>query len=87
MGDVGVVVEAGRVIIDVGHCHRHGRGAGQALGLTSICCHNQQLVIGPVFSVQQGAGDNLSCSWVDRELSVPSGQTVAVGNIKEDMFH
>lgn len=82
MGDVGVVVEARRVIVDVGHRHRHSGGAGQALGLPSICCHDQQLVIGPVFSIQQGAGDNLSRRWVDGELAVSSGQAVAVRQIK-----
>lgn len=86
MGDVGVVVEARRVVIDVSHRHGHGGGAGQAMGLPSICCHNQQLVIGPVFSIQQGAGDNLSCSRVDRELTVPSSQAVAVGKTKKDKF-
>lgn len=86
MGDIGVVVEARRVIIDVSHRHGHGGGAGQALGLPSICCHNQQLVIGPVFSIQQGAGDNLSCSWVDGELTVSSSQAIAVGKMKKDKF-
>lgn len=86
MGDIGVMVEARRVIIDVSHRHGHSSGAGQALGLTSICCHNQQLVIGPVFSVQQGAGDNLSSSWVDRELAMSSGQAITVGNMKQDKF-
>lgn len=82
MGDVGVVMEAGRVIVDVGHRHGHSGGAGQALGLPSICCHNQQLVIGPVLSIQQGAGDNLSRSRVDGELAVSAGQAVAVGKDK-----
>lgn len=86
MGDIGVVVEVRRVIVDVSHRHRHGGRAGQALGLPSICCHNQQLVIGPVFSIQQGAGDNLSCSRVDGELAVSSSQAVAVGKIKKDTF-
>lgn len=79
VGDIGVVVKAWGVVINVGHCHGHSSRAGQALGLASICCHYQQLVIGPVFSVQQGAGDNLSCSWVDGELTASSGQAVAVG--------
>lgn len=86
MGNVGVVVEVWRVIVDIGHRHRHGGRAGQAFRLPSICCHNQQLVIGPVFSVQQGACDNLSSSWVDGELAVSSGQAVAAGNIKKDMY-
>lgn len=76
MGDIGVVVEARRVVIDVCHRHRYGCRAGQAFGLSSICRHNQQLVIGPFFSVQQGAGDNLPCGWVDRKLPMTSGQTV-----------
>lgn len=84
MGDVRVVVEAWRVIVDISHRHGHGGGAGQALGLPSICCHNQQLVIGPVLSIQQGAGDNLSCSRVDGELAVSSAQAVAVGKINKD---
>lgn len=79
MGDVGMMVEARWVVVDVSHRHGHGGRAGQALGLPSICCHNQQLVIGPVFPVQQGAGDNLACRWVDRELAMSSGQAVAVG--------
>lgn len=78
MGDVRVMVEARRVIVDVSHRHGHGGRAGQTLRLPSICCHNQQLVIGPVFSIQQGAGNNLSCGWVDGELAVPSSQAVAV---------
>lgn len=82
MGDVGVVVEARRVIVDVRHRHRHGGRAGQALRLPSICCHHQQLVIGSVLSIQQGAGDNLSCSRVDGELAVSSGQAVAAGQIR-----
>lgn len=82
VGDIGVVVEAGRVIIDVSDHHRHGGRAGQALWLPSICCYNQQLVIGPVFSVQQGTGDNLACSRVDRELAMSSSQTVTVGKKK-----
>lgn len=40
MRDVRVVVEARRVVVDVSHRHGHGGGAGQALGLPSICCHN-----------------------------------------------
>lgn len=85
MGNVGVMVEVWRVVVDVGHRHRHGGRAGQALRLPSICCHNQQLVIGPVFSVQQGACDNLSCSWVDGELAVSAGQAVTAGDVKNDM--
>lgn len=83
MCDVGVMVEVWRVIIDVTDRHGHSGGAGQALGLPSIGCHNQQLVISPVLSVQQGAGDNLSRRRVDRELAVSSGQTVAVGKDKK----
>jgi len=80
---IGVVVEARRVVIDVGHRHRNRGRAGQALRLPSICCNNQQLVIGPVLSVQQGAGDNLSCGRVDGELAMSSAQAVAVGEIKD----
>lgn len=72
MGHVRVVMEAWRVVIDVSHRHRHRGGAGQALGLPSICRHNQQLVIGSFFSVQQGAADNLSCGGVDGELAMSS---------------
>lgn len=79
MGDVGVVVEARRVVVDVGHRHRHGGRAGQALGLPSICRHDQQLVIGPVLPVQQGAGDDLSRGRVDGELAVSTAQAVAAG--------
>lgn len=87
MRDVRMVMEVRGVVIDVSHCHGHGGGAGQALWLPSVCCHNQQLVIGPVFSIQQGAGDDLSCSRVDGELAVSSTQAVAVGNRnKEDKF-
>lgn len=82
MGDVRVVVEMRRVIVDVSHRHGHGGRTGQALGLPSICCHNQQLVIGPIFSIQQGAGNNLSCSRVDGELAMSSSQAVAVGEDK-----
>lgn len=84
--DIRVVVEVRRVIIDVSHRHGHGGGAGQALRLPSICCHNQQLVIGPLLSIQQGAGDDLSCSRVDRELAVSSTQAVAVGKTNKDCF-
>lgn len=86
MGDIRVVVEARRVVVDVSHSHGHGGGAGQALRLPSICCHNQQLVIGPVLSIQQGAGDNLSCGRVDGELAVSSGQAVAVGKKNKEGF-
>lgn len=82
MGDVRVVVEVWGVVVDVGHRHRHGGGARQALRLSSICGYNQQLVIVSVLSVQQGAGDDLPGSRVDGELSVSSGQTVAVGKKK-----
>lgn len=86
MRDVRVVVEARRVIVDVSHRHGHGGRAGQALGLPSVCCHNQQLVIGPVFSIQQRAGDDLSCSRVDGELAVTSTQAVAVGKTNKNKF-
>lgn len=79
MRDVRVVVEVRRVIVDVSHRHGHGGRAGQALGLPSICCHNQQLVIGPVFPIQQGAGDDLSCGRIDGKLAMSSTQAVAGG--------
>jgi len=79
VGDVGVVVEARRVVVDVGHRHGHGGRAGQAPRPPSVCRHHQQLVIVPVLSVQQRAGDDLPRGRVDGELSVSSRQTVAVG--------
>lgn len=84
MRDIRVVVEARRVIIDISHRHGHGGRAGQALRLPSICCDDQQLVIGPLLSIQQGAGDDLSCSRVDGELPVSPTQAVAVRN--EDVW-
>lgn len=83
MGDVGMVVEAWGVVVDVCHRHGHGGGAGQALGLPSVGRHHQQLVISPVFTVQQRAGNNLSCGRVDGELAVSSAQTVAVGRMRK----
>lgn len=78
MCDIRMVVEARRVVIDVGHRHGHGGGAGEALWLSPICCHHQQLVIGPLLPVQQRAGDDLSCSRVDRELAMSAAQAVTV---------
>ena len=86
MRDVGVVVEAWRVVVDVRHRHGHSGGAGQALGLPSVSRHNQQLVIGPVLSVQQRAGNDLSRGGVDGELAVSSCQAVAAGQNKEQRF-
>ena len=82
MGDVGVVVEPWGVVVDIRHCHRHGGGAGQALGLPSVGGHDQQLVISPVLSVQQGAGDDLSRGGVDGELAMAAAQAVAAGEEK-----
>lgn len=78
MGDVWVMVEPRRVVIDVGYRHGHGGRAGQAFRLPSICRYHQQLVIDPVLAIQQGTGNNLSCRWVDGELAMSSAQAVAV---------
>lgn len=76
MRDIRMVVEARRVVIDVGHRHGHGGGAGEALRLSPVCCHHQQLVIGPLLPVQQRAGDDLPRSRVDGELAVSAAQAV-----------
>ena len=79
VGDVGVVVEARRVVVDVGHHHGHGGGAGQPLGLPPVRGHHQQLVGGARLAVQQRAADDLTRGRVDGELTVTAAQAVAVG--------
>ena len=76
MRDVGVVVEARRVVVDVGHDHRHSGGAGQPQRLPSVRGHHQELVAGSGLAVQGGAGDDLARGRVDGELATASRQAV-----------
>lgn len=86
MRDIRVVVEARRVVVDVGHRHGHGGGAGQALRPPPVRGHHQQLVTGPLLPIQQRAGDDLAGGRVDGELAVSAAQAVTVGKT-EDRRH
>lgn len=68
MGDVGVVLEFGWVVVDVVHRHEHTGGAGEGPGGAPIAGHHYQGVVLPLLSVQQGAGDDLPRRRVDGEL-------------------
>lgn len=82
MCDIRMVVEAWRVVVDVGHRHGHGGRAGEALRLPPVCRHHQQLVTGPLLPVQQRAGDDLPGGRVDGELAVSAAQAVTVGEME-----
>lgn len=68
VGDVGMVLEPGRVVVDVSHCHLHSGRAGERVRGASVAAHHNQRVVLVALPVQQGTGDELARGWVYREL-------------------
>lgn len=79
MGDVGVVLELGRVVIHISHGHQHAGGAGQSPGEAPVAGHHHQGVVLPRLPVQESAGDDLARRRVDGELGIAAPKPVAVG--------
>lgn len=78
MGDVGVVLEFGRVVIHVSHGHKHTGGAGESPGLAPVAGHHHQGVVLPGLPVQESTGDDLPRGRVDGELRIAAHKSVAV---------
>lgn len=76
MCDIRVMLEPGWVVIDIRHCHKHTSRTGERLWRPSITGNHDQGIIILGFSVQQCAGDDLSCGWVDGKLRVSTDDTV-----------
>lgn len=88
MGDVGMVLKFGRVVIHIGDDDEHAGGTGESFGEAPIARHHHQSVVLPRLSIEESTGDDLSCWRVDRELRIAAGKPIAVWKkkSKEEKF-
>lgn len=68
MGDVGVVLEFGWVVVHIGHGHEHAGGTGESPGEAPVTRHHHQGVVLPGLSIEECTGDDLPRRRVDGEL-------------------
>lgn len=61
MGDVGMVLKFGWVVIHIGDGDKHAGGTGESPGEAPITRHHHQSVVLPCLSIEESAGDDLSC--------------------------
>lgn len=78
MGDVGVVLEFGRVVVHVSHGHEHAGGTGESPGKAPIAGHHHQGVVLPGLPIEEGTGDDLPRGRVDGELWIATREPIAV---------
>lgn len=60
MGDIGMVLKFGWVVIHVGDGDEHAGGTGESPGEASVAGHHHQSVVLPSLSIEEGTGDDLS---------------------------
>lgn len=61
MGDVGMVMKFGRVVIHISNRDKHTGGTGESPGEAPVTCHHYQSVVLPRLSIKESTGDDLSC--------------------------
>lgn len=83
VGDIGMVLKFGWVVIHVGDGDEHAGGTGESPGEASVAGHHHQSVVLPSLSIEEGTGDDLSRWWVDCELRIATGKPIAVWKKKK----